>query len=211
MDKAYEAASVVAEARASEKHHNQSIRRPRIRIVPAACSQDAEFVDTITALVNNVYREHERDLFVQGYKRTNVDEIRSFIQAGEIAVLYAPSTSDAAGQERPIGCIRIQRLSPTLGEFGMMAVEAEYRGNGFGKELVRFAEEQCRRSGSTAMQVELLFPTDFEHAFKKRLFEWYTRMGYTLIKLGDFQDDYPHLAKLLRGPIEYRVLEKPLT
>jgi GNAT superfamily N-acetyltransferase len=198
-----------------ELQDTSPVRQPLIELASAAEAENETLVDALVDIVNAVYGETEGNIFVDGYQRTNAEDMRKFIRAGEIGVAYLPisspeQTTAATQQRQAIGCIRIQQLSSTHGEFGMMALDARYRGGGFGREMVRFAEEHCRGIGLSIMQLELLVPQDFEHAFKKRLQEWYMRMGYTLIKLGRFKEDYPQLAALLKGSCEYRVFEKPL-
>jgi hypothetical protein len=60
------------------------------------------------------------------------------------------------------------------------------------------------------MQLELLVPTTFEHAFKSRMQAWYQRRGYRVVKLGSFDQEYPALAVHLVGPVEYRIFHKDL-
>ncbi|RYP91943.1 hypothetical protein DL770_001917 [Monosporascus sp. CRB-9-2] len=123
-------------------------------------------------------------------------------------------------QPQPIGCVCIKKLpagdadgedaGEEKGEFGMLALDVAHRGGGLGRAMVRFAEDRCRGRGLTTMQLELLFPTAFEHAFKARLQRWYARMGYAEVRLQSFADDFPCLAPLLAGPCEYRIFEKRL-
>ncbi|UZP38857.1 hypothetical protein NXS19_006673 [Fusarium pseudograminearum] len=120
------------------------------------------------------------------------------------AVAYLVSNNE------PIGCVFVKLLTPTLGDFGMLALDTKYQGTGLGRQLAAFAEDECRRQGCTTMQLEILVPSTFHHEGKARLLGWYTRMGYKLVKLGDFGEDYPDLFKLLAGPTEYRVFEKTL-
>lgn len=96
------------------------------------------------------------------------------------------------------------------GGFGMLALDAAYRGSGIGRDMVIFAEEHCRKMGLEVMQLELLLPVDFEHAFKKRLQDWYLRMGYRIVKLAAFQDEYPQLEVFVSEPCKYQVFEKSL-
>ncbi|RYP09630.1 hypothetical protein DL764_001172 [Monosporascus ibericus] len=123
-------------------------------------------------------------------------------------------------QPQPIGCVCIKKLPAgddnggdareEKGEFGMLALDAAHRGGGLGRAMVRFAEERCRGRGLATVQLELLFPTAFEHAFKARLQRWYARMGYAEVRLRSFANDFPRLAPLLAGPCEYRIFEKRL-
>lgn len=194
----------------------------RIVIPPAAAADDKELVTSITEIVNEVYIETESDLFVPGYKRTENSEVANFLRAGQLAVAYldedaSSGTSSGEGSSdvrilprQVVGCVCIKRLSPTLGEFGMLALNPTYRGGGLGTRMAEFAENHSREQGCSKMQLEILIPLTFHHAFKTRLLKWYIRMGYQLVKLGDFVEDYPAIAPLLAGPTEYRVFEKPL-
>lgn len=175
-----------------------------IEFAPALAADDDNLVTTLTSIVNTVYDETQGGIYVEGFQRTNADEIRYIIQAGELGVAYLSSSRHA------VGCIRIRKISSTHGEFGMLALDAAYRGGGMGRDMARFAEDHCRTIGLEVMQLELLFPVDFEHTFKKRLQDWYGRMGYQVVKLAAFQDEYPKLAALLKEPCEYRVFEKNL-
>jgi GNAT superfamily N-acetyltransferase len=181
----------------------------RVSIPPAALADDQQAVLALTAIVNAVYHETESDLFVAGYQRTNEAEIAAFLRAGQLAVA---SLGDAPlpPADKILGCVCVKRLSPRLGEFGMLALSPAHRGGGLGSRMARFAEDHCRAMGCAAMQLEILIPQTFEHAFKARLLKWYVRMGYQLVKLGNFLEDYPHIAVLLAGPTEYRVFEKAL-
>lgn len=187
-----------------------------VRMAPPAAAEDAALVERLRGVVNLVYGETEGDIFVDGYQRVSTEEMVDIVRAGQLAVAYRtgpPSTSPS--REDAIGCMRIQILpggDNKTGELGMFAVDPAYRGGGLGRDMVAFAESHCRSAlGLETMRLELLVPRGHvEHAFKKRLQAWYERMGYVMVKLGVFQDDYPQLAPLLRGACEYRVYEKSL-
>lgn len=177
-------------------------------------------VARLTGIVNRVYFDTESDIFVEGFQRTDEQEVRGIIQAGELAVaylLYAPSPEQQhheqpQQQERQaIGCIRIRQVSDAVGELGMMALDPAHQGGGKGSALVRFAEGHMQNTLKLPIsRLELLVPSSFHHAFKARLQAWYDKMGYRVVRLGVFQDEYPKMAALLRGPTEYRVFEKTL-
>lgn len=76
---------------------------------------------------------------------------------------------------------------------------------------MEFAEEHCKTVlGKSVMQCELLVSTEFEHPFKMRMHAWYERMGYKVVRIGDFGGEYPHLKPCLVTDVEFRVYEKPL-
>ncbi|UNI17380.1 hypothetical protein JDV02_003723 [Purpureocillium takamizusanense] len=184
-----------------------------IGFAPPPASRDVDLTARVAALVNKVYFDAEAGIFHDGYHRTSSAEIAQFIQDQHLVLarLNHHGASPSAGAGDVIGCVYVKTLSPTLGDFGMLALDETYRGGGLGRDLVRFAEGHCRRIGCTKMQLELLVPTTFEHALKTRMQAWYLRMGYRIVKLGSFQDEYPALAPLLTGPADYKIFEKDLT
>ncbi|ETS82885.1 hypothetical protein PFICI_04761 [Pestalotiopsis fici W106-1] len=194
-----------------------------IHMAPPTAANDTALVERLRDIVNLVYGETEGDIFVEGYQRVSTEEMVDVMRAGQLAVAHlktptsAPSDLSSSSPSSPeatsaIGCMRIQTLPNRTGELGMFAIDPLYRGSGLGRDMVAFAESHCRSSlGSEVMRLELLVPkSNVEHVFKKRLQAWYERMGYVVVKLGVFQDDYPQLAPLLRGTCEYRVFEKNL-
>ncbi|KAJ4258055.1 hypothetical protein NW762_008195 [Fusarium torreyae] len=175
-----------------------------VKVPPATDADDETLISTLTDIVNTVYTKAEADIFIPSYKRTSAPEIAQFIRNDQLAVAYLASNNE------PIGCVFIKLITPERGEFGMLALDEKYQGGGLGRQMATFAEDECRRRGCTIMQLELLVPMTFHHKGKAQLLDWYTRMGYKLVKLGKFDEDYPELVKLLAGPTEYRVFEKSL-
>ncbi|SPJ87140.1 uncharacterized protein FTOL_12165 [Fusarium torulosum] len=175
-----------------------------VRIPPAGDADNENLTSTLANIVNTVYTKAESDIFIPSYKRTSAPEIAQFIRNNQLAVAYLVSNNT------PVGCVFIKLITADLGEFGMLALDGKYQGGGLGRQMAVFAEDECRRRGCTTMQLEILVPQTFHHEGKAVLLGWYMRMGYKLVKLGDFNQDYPELNKLLAGPTEYRVFEKSL-
>ncbi|VUC33919.1 unnamed protein product [Clonostachys rosea] len=167
-------------------------------------ADDENLVSRLTAIVNSVYSDAEKGIFLPEYQRTSDREIKAFLQSRKLAVAYLCPSNE------PIGCVFITKLTLERGEFGMLALDPAHHGSGFGRLLVSFAEEYCRSEGCTVMQLELLVPTHCKNDSKERMQAWYKRLGYEVVRLGDFKLDYPDLAPLLAGPAEYRVFDKPL-
>lgn len=179
-----------------------------IEIAPVPAAHDRTLVEKLTCIINLVYGETEGEIFGEDYERTNVGEVMQIIRAGELGVAYSRSSPDF--KREAVGCIRVWKLSDTHGELGMMALDPSLRGSGIGRAMVLFAEEHCHKLGLSTMRLDLLSPQAFEHPFKKRLFEWYTRLGYKVVKEASFADFYPHIAPLLIIATNYRVFEKSL-
>lgn len=193
-----------------------------IQFPDVSVAEDAKVVTTIVEIVNKVFREAETGIFHPGYERTSKAEIANLIRAGLLGIATVPA-GDIQAQQDPeststhkdvsmkvIGCVYVTQLSAKRGNFGMLALDAEHHGGGLGRAMVQFAENHCQKQGCTIMQLELLVPTTFEHAFKTRMEAWYQRMGYQVIKLGSFDKEYPHLAPHLTGPMDYKYFEKKL-
>lgn len=166
-------------------------------------TDDAGLAQEIADLVNRVYAEAEEGLWVDGASRTTEAEVADLIRAGQIAV----SRSD----ERVVGAVRVQRLDDGVGEFGMLVAAPEERGTGVGRDLVAFAEHSAREWGLSRMQLELLVPRTWAHPVKEFLRGWYTRIGYRVVRTGDFAEDYPALVPHLACPCDFLIFRKDLS
>jgi GNAT superfamily N-acetyltransferase len=163
---------------------------------------DAIDVDRLAALVNDVYREAEKGLWTDGFQRITPAELRTLARAGQLAVLRLDG--------EVVGCLRLVRRSADLGEFGLLAVPPHLRGQGYGRDLMAFAEAHSRAVGCTAMQLEVLVPREWSHPFKEFLLDWYGRSGYREVRRDSLADDYPHLVPRLATPCDLVVCQKPL-
>lgn len=177
--------------------------KPEIDIVPATMADDQRLVGEITDLTNSVYAVAEAGLWVEGAARTTTAEVAEMIAGKEMTL--------ARVDGRIVGSIRIQQLDDGVGEFGMLVADPDHRGEGIGRELVRFAEELSRRRGLDTMQLELLVPRDWTHPNKEFLDAWYTRIGYRPVRTGNFEQSYPQLEPLLATPCDFVIYHKPLT
>jgi len=111
---------------------------------------------------------------------------------------------------RVVGAVRVQRLEDGAGEFGMLVAAPEERGTGIGRDLVAFAEDWARERGLPRMHLELLVPRGWEHPVKEFLRGWYTRIGYRVVREGDFAADHPALVPHLACPCDFLVFRKDL-
>jgi GNAT superfamily N-acetyltransferase len=181
---------------------------PSIEMLVARASTDDGLVGELCGLVNQVYATAEAGLWVDGAARTTPEEMAGLIAAGEIAV--ARSFRGDASDDQIVGVVRVQQIDELTGEFGMLMADPAHRGEGIGRDLVRFAEERFHRRGVPTMQLELLVPRDWTHPTKEFLDAWYTRIGYRPVRTGSIDDDYPHLAPLLATPCDFVIYHKAL-
>lgn len=156
----------------------------------------------LATLVNDVYEESEKGLWLEGATRTTAEEIDTLVRAGQITV--ARLRGDL------VGSVRVRRLDAATSEFGMLAASPEYRGIGVGRALVDHAERQGRAAGSGVMRLELLVPREWSHPSKEFLAAWYGRRGYRPVRTGGIEDSHPHLAGWLATPCDVVVYELPL-
>lgn len=164
--------------------------------------EDARLAAEIADLVNRVYAEAEAGLWLDGAVRTGEAEVADLIRAGQIAAVRSDG--------RVMGAVRVQQLDDELGEFGMLVAAPEARGTGVGRDLVSFAEQWGRGRGLVRMQLELLVPQTWDHPVKEFLRDWYTRIGYRVVRKGDLSDDYPALVEHLACPCDFLVFHKDL-
>lgn len=176
-----------------------------IELLPATAATDDDLVAELTDLVNRVYAVAEEGLWVDGSERTTPDEIAELILAGEIAV-----ARDGRSDGSIVGSVRVHPIDDATGEFGMLVADPGRRGEGIGRDLIGFAEEQFGRRGVPTMQLELLVPRDWAHPTKDFLDAWYRRLGYRPVRAGRIDDDYPHLAPLLATPCDFLIYQKHL-
>jgi GNAT superfamily N-acetyltransferase len=156
----------------------------------------------VVDLVNRVYTDAEKGLWVDGADRTSADETAGIIRTGQLAV--------AAVSGRLVGAVRIQRLDSGDGEFGMLVASPDHRGLGVGRALVEFAEDWAWRQGLPRMQLELLVPQTWTHPVKEFLREWYTRIGYQRVRTGRLDEAYPELQPRLATACDFVVYHKAL-
>ena len=113
------------------------------------------------------------------------EKVEQDMANGSIAVL-------AAVGGKPIGTVR-HALDPerlSVGYVRRLAVLPEFRGNGYGEQLMVFAENGLRELGVRI--VELAIVAQFE-----KLKNYYERLGYAVTKLKEF-DSVPFDVLFMR-------------
>jgi ribosomal protein S18 acetylase RimI-like enzyme len=169
---------------------------------PTETAEGLARISALADLVNAVYKDAEKGLWLDDAQRTTPQEIHTLVRAGEIAA--------AQSNGRIVGCVRIRRLDDRLGEFGMLVTSPQRRRLGIGRRLVQFAEEHCRQAGLGTLQLELLVPRDWTHPFKELLAQWYARLGYRRVGLGAMEKSYPDLTPHLATACDFVIYHKAL-
>jgi GNAT superfamily N-acetyltransferase len=173
-----------------------------IHLLEPIDAHDAQLVDRLTALVNDVYETAESGLWRDGTTRTTPAELAELIAAGQIAV--------ASRDGHVVGSVRVHDVSDDASELGMLVSAPDQRGTGVGRALIDFVERRSRDRGRRTIRLELLVPRGWRHPTKEFLKAWYGRRGYRLSRTGHLGDAYPHLAPLLATPCDLTIYEKPL-
>ena len=70
------------------------------------------------------------------------------------------------------------------GYFGMLAVDPAQQGKGYGRAMVKAAEDHCRSSGCTAMDLTVL-------SLRPELPPFYRKLGYAETGIEDFRPSRP--------------------
>ena len=174
----------------------------RIEALPPEASHDADTMQTLTDLVNEVYATTEQGLWLPGTTRTDVDEMTEFTRAEEIVV--------ARLGDDIVGSIRVRRLDADTAETGMLVAHPGRRNLGVGRRLRRHVTAMLRDEGIKTLQIELLVPRDWTPASKAFMARWNERSGYVVVRKGAFDDMYPELAPRLATPCDFIVYEKTL-
>ncbi|KOS18079.1 hypothetical protein ESCO_002610 [Escovopsis weberi] len=196
-----------------------------VLIPDASAAKDASLVLAIVRLINAVFLEAEAGIWDKGACRTSADEVAQMLQGGQLVLGFlgagsttaplAPSADESLYYKNPkgqqlVGCIYVKQQSPTTGFLGMLALDERYQGLGLARHLMAFAEKRCLELGCSSAGLDLLYPTAFIHPRKARMNAWYLRLGYEIIRVSKFEEDYPEHAPLLAGPAELRIFEKRL-
>jgi len=123
-------------------------------------------------LINSAFAVEK---FIEG-ERTNEAELLERMQKGEFLV-----GSDGAGELAASVYVEVRG---TRGYFGMLAVDPQRQGNGYGRKMVEAAEEYCREKGCTAMDLTVL-------SLRPELLPIYRKLGYAQSGVEEFRPSRP--------------------
>jgi len=123
-------------------------------------------------LINSAFAVEK---FIEG-ERTNEAELLERMQKGEFLV-----GSDGAGELEASVYVEVRG---TRGYFGMLAVDPQRQGNGYGRKMVEAAEEYCREKGCTAMDLTVL-------SLRPELLPIYRKLGYAQSGVEEFRPSRP--------------------
>jgi hypothetical protein len=105
-----------------------------------------------------------------------------------------------------VGCVSVD-CDGRLGHWGLIAVAQSSQGRGVATALVTAADALCRVGGCAAIQLEFFYAEN--HAYSKRLRDWYRKLGYTpvhYVPIGYQMRRFPTTV-----PFYFEAAHKPLT
>lgn len=164
--------------------------------------EHSTIVFDITNMINTVYEIAEAGMWMVGTPRLIPSETAELISKGEIFI--------ARLGEQIVGNVRIRRIDERTFEFGILVCRLDLQGQGIGRALVQFAENFSRENGGEVIQLELLFPKSWEQKSKNVLKSWYERMGYRVIRNGNFDLENCRHAGRLVEPCNFVIFQRRL-
>ncbi|KAI1740799.1 hypothetical protein F4680DRAFT_447654 [Xylaria scruposa] len=183
---------------------NNDINKVTIR--PATAS-DENLVFDITRLIN------AQSKFGSGVNFRTLSQVKDYLHAGELAIAFLrpknkvnPQSRAPAPREKVVGCVRVRKISPTMGEFRALTVDPKWRGTNLSLKLIRFAEKRCRELGITTMRQRFLSSKNSPGPCVEQL----SKLGYVMMETCDTLEACPELKLWLSEPSNICLMEKKL-
>lgn len=148
------------------------------------------------------YALTEIEVWGENYVRINFDEYNELIEKDEILVAYH--------EGEVVGGIHHYPRPGNMHSFSLLCADFDKSGLGIGRMLVDAVENHARENGAEAIQLEILRPKGIEVPFKKRISDWYQRMGYNYTHSQNFAEIKPVKAQNLVNPSDFDYYLKPL-
>lgn len=160
-----------------------------IRVSDAGDAGCETTVSRIVELINEAYRWSEAEQWTHAKERTDSVEIRDLLDAGALFL--------AKQGETLAGVVKVEERSPGIGGFGMLATSSEILNQGIGGALVSAAENWMRKRKISEIEIEIVH-AERPNAHKRRLHDWYTRLGYEREVTYPIAERIPAIAPLQR-------------
>ena len=170
--------------------------------LPVAADLQADNVERLCRLINEVYDDAESGMWKRNGTRTDPAEVERLLRARALIL--------AEIEGLVVGSVNVNLLDGGVGEFGMLVADRRFRGAGIGSALVAHAEEWARRQGCHTMRLEILSPRHWTHPSKTFLKLWYGRIGYAPHATEPLEAMHPELVPELATECDFTVWHKPL-
>jgi len=177
----------------------------QIEIRVVTVSEREEDIKRLYEIMIYAYAVTEVEIWGENYTRMSPHEFKEVIGRGELIGVWVDGV--------PVGSIHVYQLKEETFAFGLFSVDFAFKGQNIGRKLIEAAELQAKASGGKFMELEVLRLKEKELAVKRRLHEWYLRLGYELVATIDFEDRKPNKAdkvKNFRQPSTFDCYRKAL-
>lgn len=141
------------------------------------------------------YALTEVEVWGPNYVRISFDEYNELIERGEIFIAYY--------KDKVVGGIHFSERKKGLYSFSLLCADFDKNGLGIGRALINEVEAIAKENGATAIQIEILRPKGVEVPFKKRISDWYERLGYHYTHSQNFAEIKPVKAQNLVQPSDF--------
>lgn len=146
-------------------------------------------------IMRQAYAETEIEIWGENYVRMDREEYYDLIYQGSI--LYATIDQEICGS------VYYYKVSEDVYGFSLLCAREGYKHKGVGRTLIEAVEAEAKKRGASAIQIEILRPTDFDTTSKTILRRWYEQLGYTYTSSDNFADAVPDKARLLKVPSSF--------
>lgn len=149
------------------------------------------------------YALTEVEVWGENYMRITFDDYSALIDKGEILIAYS--------ENKVVGGVHFYERKKGMYSFSLLCADFDQSGLGIGRALVDQVEARAKANGATAIELEILRPKGIEVPFKKRISDWYQRMGYNYTSSQNFAEVKPIKAQNLVNPSDFDYYLKTLS
>lgn len=160
-----------------------------------------EFVQVYNIIIK-AYADTESEMWGKNYVRVSRFDFQNLIVEDKVLVAFLNGEI--------VGGIRYYALDDTTWSFGLFGADFSKSRMGIGRALIAETERLAILNGAKKIKIEILRPTLFELPFKKKLAEWYIKLGYLYFESIDFSILKPVESKGLVCPSSFDYYVKDL-
>lgn len=159
-------------------------------------------VRKLSDLINAVYDDAESGMWKRKGTRTTPDQVERLLKEKGLILAELDGVI--------VGCVNVNLMNGSVGEFGMLVSDPNLRGKGVGSALVNAAEDWAKQMKCSTMRLELLTPRRWKHPSKEFLKKWYRRIGYEPQITESFEKLHPEKVAELATECDFTVWHKRL-
>ena len=135
-------------------------------------AQLSDDLDLLGNLINSVYKDAEKGMWKDSFKRVSQEELRMLVADSKISLALIDS--------KIVASILSSKINSESYELGMLVCDPNHRHKGIGKKLINYVEREAKIDGAIFMRLQILHPKNWHQETKEILKEWYPSLGYIL-------------------------------